>query len=357
MTCNILPPPENNGRDIILDIAKGVSMILIVVGHSCCPNVLNRFIYWFHVPLFFFVSGWFLKDRYVASPKRLFISRFKGIYLPMIKWTTVFILLHNIFAFFHFNSSEITFSEMGEEFFKTITLRSSGESLVGTYWFLISLIFCTFYSELWLRTLRRFGRISSLWIGFGILLAMSLALLSDSLLSFIPVLWGKVSFQATAFFLTGFAMGKLYREGAYCLRYYQILLFLIPAVLAFLIPGHEMMSNTGVQSLYYYLVALCGILATLSLSKYLSETRAASLLSYIGARTFYILTFQFLCLKCVFAIYVRMNGMDLDAIANLEYRHFDDSLLWIPATIVGVGGPLLIYRFFHWRPRFLFHTR
>lgn len=32
----------------------------MVVGHSGCPEYLDRLIYNFHMPLFFFVSGYFL---------------------------------------------------------------------------------------------------------------------------------------------------------------------------------------------------------------------------------------------------------------------------------------------------------
>ena len=59
-------------RDISLDIAKGIGIILIVFGHirnsDSNPILLDAisFVYYFHVTLFFFLSGYF------ASPKRSF---------------------------------------------------------------------------------------------------------------------------------------------------------------------------------------------------------------------------------------------------------------------------------------------
>lgn len=40
-----------------LDIAKGISIMLMVVGHTSIPDYLSHFIYSFHMPLFFIASG------------------------------------------------------------------------------------------------------------------------------------------------------------------------------------------------------------------------------------------------------------------------------------------------------------
>lgn len=54
-------------RSETLDIAKGIGIILVVVGHSWLvlsePGILFQIIYSFHVPLFFFLSGIFVKEN------------------------------------------------------------------------------------------------------------------------------------------------------------------------------------------------------------------------------------------------------------------------------------------------------
>lgn len=47
-----------------ISIAKALGIILMVVGHSGCPEILARFIYLFHMPLFFFCSGYFFTPPY-----------------------------------------------------------------------------------------------------------------------------------------------------------------------------------------------------------------------------------------------------------------------------------------------------
>lgn len=40
-----------------LDVAKGITIILMVLGHTSIPDILSRFIWAFHMPLFFVASG------------------------------------------------------------------------------------------------------------------------------------------------------------------------------------------------------------------------------------------------------------------------------------------------------------
>lgn len=44
-------------RNYWLDIAKGITIILMVVGHTPLPDIVSHFIYAFHMPLFFIASG------------------------------------------------------------------------------------------------------------------------------------------------------------------------------------------------------------------------------------------------------------------------------------------------------------
>lgn len=45
-------------RILWLDIAKGIAIILMVLGHSNIPPVVSNFIWAFHMPLFFVASGY-----------------------------------------------------------------------------------------------------------------------------------------------------------------------------------------------------------------------------------------------------------------------------------------------------------
>ena len=53
---------QNDARDETFDILKGTAIVLVILGH-CRVGPLYSFIYSFHMPLFFFISGYFLKIR------------------------------------------------------------------------------------------------------------------------------------------------------------------------------------------------------------------------------------------------------------------------------------------------------
>ena len=47
-----------------IDIAKGIGIILVVIGHISQIEVLNDIIYSFHMPLFFIISGYLYKRKF-----------------------------------------------------------------------------------------------------------------------------------------------------------------------------------------------------------------------------------------------------------------------------------------------------
>lgn len=74
-------PLVSDERIQYIDIAKGIAMILIIAGHSVCAGYVQNAIYSFHVPLFFFVSGYFFKKRNFSdlvarNTKRLLVPYF-----------------------------------------------------------------------------------------------------------------------------------------------------------------------------------------------------------------------------------------------------------------------------------------
>lgn len=52
----------NNTRIAYFDIAKFVAMMMVILGHFGVPDI-NRFVFSFHVPLFFLISGYFFKPN------------------------------------------------------------------------------------------------------------------------------------------------------------------------------------------------------------------------------------------------------------------------------------------------------
>lgn len=121
-----------------IDQAKGIAIILVVVGHlvqwnftgeSC--KVIFDYIYSFNMPLFFFISGFLAyKSRFKIESVTLiplFKKRFIGLALPFFSW--------GLFVFPIVISGNSNFKELLSEWGRNLMFPEYG------YWFLI-VLFC-----------------------------------------------------------------------------------------------------------------------------------------------------------------------------------------------------------------------
>ena len=72
----------DNKRIEYIDILRGIAMILVLIGHN--DTILTKYIYSFHIPLFFFISGLTYKGN-SASLKEVIKKRFRNIVIPYLK--------------------------------------------------------------------------------------------------------------------------------------------------------------------------------------------------------------------------------------------------------------------------------
>ena len=79
-------------RFLWLDVAKGITILLMILGHTSIPQYISNFIFAFHMPLFFFASGWCTNwRRYSFIP---FIKRkFKSLFMPFFLYSITVILI------------------------------------------------------------------------------------------------------------------------------------------------------------------------------------------------------------------------------------------------------------------------
>ena len=143
-SCSFKAPSKRNPT---ISIAKAMGIILMVIGHSGCPQWLHNYIYMFHMPLFFFCSGYFFKPINNLSQIISFSKRkIKGLYLPYIKWSIAFLLLHNIFFTLNIYNSLYGYNNIVSQPYSAIdfikrflnivlTMRGE-EQLLGGFWFL-----------------------------------------------------------------------------------------------------------------------------------------------------------------------------------------------------------------------------
>lgn len=74
---------KNNKRIEFIDVAKGLGIILVVLGHlNSAEQPIRNFIYSFHMPLFFILSGMFFEEN--TDFKTLLTKSIKTLLVPYI---------------------------------------------------------------------------------------------------------------------------------------------------------------------------------------------------------------------------------------------------------------------------------
>ena len=62
-----------NQRIEYIDIAKGMGIILMIMGHIGYGELFHRFIHAFHMPLFYFCAGLLYKEKSKAATCALYL--------------------------------------------------------------------------------------------------------------------------------------------------------------------------------------------------------------------------------------------------------------------------------------------
>ena len=139
----------DNTRIKWLDIAKGIGIILVVFGHvvtngitskiiekESTASILTNYIYLFHMPLFFFISGYLfkLKDYTILINycKKCF-KKILSLFIPYIVFSLIYFSLKILLS----NSSAVN-NPVGFDL-----LINLWKNPIGEYWFLYSLILFT----------------------------------------------------------------------------------------------------------------------------------------------------------------------------------------------------------------------
>lgn len=259
-------------RDLTLDLAKAICIILMVIGHSGCPDYLHRFIYMFHMPCFFFISGYLLNDKYLTNLKTGLWRKIKGSYYPFVKWSVIFLLLHNVFAYLHIYDTSYSLKEISIKAVRILTMTGS-EQLLGGFWFLISLCWASIATTVlfyFTQKIENLHYINNFW---GVILLLTMATLWNQLPIKLPAQFGEQTLLATAFYISGYIYHKTDLKGTYP-HIIGSALFIVPAIAA--IYTSLGMDCKGSIVWLYYVIAICGTVATMQLSKWLSSTRIAS---------------------------------------------------------------------------------
>lgn len=136
-------------RERYIDIARGISMICIILGHLGNHSI-NRVVFTFHVPIFFFITGYFMDDR---LPILDFVKKkARALLIPYTVTCLLIIVLSGIKALILYDSGTAV-SSMVQWLYAAI--YGAGDSYkepfyikaIGAIWFL----WASFWGSIFLR--------------------------------------------------------------------------------------------------------------------------------------------------------------------------------------------------------------
>ncbi|MFZ5822557.1 MAG: acyltransferase family protein [Chloroflexota bacterium] len=290
----------NRERIGYIDIAKGIGILLVAMAHtglSLVAPYLHKLIYSFHMPLFFFLSGYFF------NPDTPFLALLKKRFNAVLK--------PYLFTIFLIYLASISFTNMG---FVTALGRIL-KAMYGTgryidwvqLWFLPSLFVTSLFAYLFYRVV--LARIENRTVRWLVLLGLQAAAVY-TLKAFYPfnlTLLGKeyelfgLPYSLDLMLLSGFfyLLGKEVRQAS-LEKLFGNGWFLggmgatLVALTWFFPPRVDFNSRTFESFPLNTLEAMLGILFVLALSKQieLHTTRLAAALKYIGLASLFILIFH-----------------------------------------------------------------
>lgn len=156
----------NNGvRDNSIDLLKGIGMLSVIIGHTTHIWMLRGLVCTYHMPIFFFTSGYFYKYR---PTKQLFRSLFKALIIPYLVICILRVVLKLCFMKeeYHFDLISFVRELVFADGYFNYTIIWGEQPIIGVPWFLPALFW---------------GRIIYNWIGeskYHVMLSIIISALS-----------------------------------------------------------------------------------------------------------------------------------------------------------------------------------
>lgn len=344
-------------RNTAISIAKGIAIILMVIGHAEAPELVTNFIYTFHMPLFFMAAGYFFSRKYLDDPWSFISKRIKGLYFPFLKWSFLYLILHNIW--FQLGILNETFGNWTGGVTHPYTLKSAlvravmivtgmsgyDEFMAGAFWFFRGLLVASIVFLLLYKLIDSKTRLSPTAAVIIICLTMmaftGLRCWFHLKITTIPnggwrETWGIFFFGVGVLF-------RIYQDRIPLKWWLALPIFLF---LCFSAKMHFSGMNNGAKIQDLLTLPLTGILGFIFIY-YLSNkidsrnNKIRDLLVFIGNNTLYVFIFHIISFKLVSVLKIWWYGLDWGQIGcHMVIHEHNGDLFWILYSIVGVAVPL-----------------
>lgn len=345
-------------RSLIFDITKSLGIIFMVCGHSGAPFI--RFVYLFHMALFFMVAGYFFSnksfDKFCELIKYIY-KKIKRLWLPLVVTIIILTLMHNFFIKINFYTNNILFLEgkygnkwgiidyytitdIPKYLIKTLYFQH-GEQLAGAAWFVIVMFYILCSSAILRFTGNLLIKNKKIFLIFEGLIYF-LLFITGYILSLKNYNQYLIGSYCTGMFL--FYLGILYNKyesriklNWQCFIINYIILLCLNKFTTFT----ELAANQYYNPFTLIAASVSGFLFTMCIAKLLTQRAVGGggAIVYLGQNTMSVLLLHFIAFKLITFIELFYYHLPIYYLASFPI-YKGKGLWWIFYTLSGIVLPL-----------------
>lgn len=348
-------------RNVIIDIMKGICILAVVLRHARAP--FSDFFLLFHMAVFFMISGYLFNENSVRGFSlwiRYVLKKVKGLWLPYVAFTWLFLLLHNSFIRCGIYTNRVEFlqleylespqikqfytvSQILRKMLDTIFMLTNTE-MGGALWFLITLFeVMTFYG--FVRFLLCYIPNRKVYYSLRILTSLCMLLLGYYFCVAGRSYYG-IERAFSAYCLVD--IGNFIKEQALdrkmssrtCLVLWGTALCALLACKK--IGTISFVDNQIENPIFFIFVSVFGWIWTYSLAKLIKNADVKyfiKIVSLFGRYSLWIMALHFLAFKLVNLWVVELYDLPFYAIAGFPVT-YSSGIWWVPYTVVGICIPI-----------------
>ncbi|PLY37371.1 hypothetical protein F164LOC_10310 [Pectobacterium carotovorum] len=278
----VKPIATSATRDRSVDSLKGIGILLVVLGHvTMLPQGVHDFIYSFHIPLFFILSGYLYNPNKKQSIAQHVTSKFHSLLVPA--W--IMGLICGIPFIFLLLFGKISTFEFVYRLYGTLVGIPKYEStfICTPIWFLFSLFFTSVIFQVMTDRLKRAGKYVALTVGLIYILSTTYFKIQ------LPFNIGQ-SLAGLMFF----SMGVFYKSIANELNTMKLALFVFIFLSLYYVSSPiDISANIFGDSIFVAIVNISISCMAFIITKYISKKISCSMLVFFGSNTIPIIGFNY----------------------------------------------------------------
>lgn len=250
---DVVKSKAEQSRSNLLDICKGVAILLVVLGHNIQygsgVDFLNsgaylvhpvfKFIYSFHMPLFTLISGYLCHIKDNDDIKKFVYRKIRGLFIPVFSWVILEFILRALIGLQDIN----TLMQFIVDF---------SRKLVYSYWYLWAILWCSI--AVWI--FEKYLNGNRILIIFLIIISM---LIPNKINSHLYIF-------VFPYYLVGYLWQRRLSKKSFSARHLKILFFLDTVLFVLLLPMYNY--NSYIYTTQIYLFGDLGWLNQLSINVY-----------------------------------------------------------------------------------------